>query len=188
MQSSTWTGTVWQVRSFSKYNYLTRSVSNAIGRPIPSLRRPEYETSILPGVAERPRHRVLQTQAERVPSSWGGADHLRRYGQVLSFPLVLLRSLIPYPSCTDRDGTIDMIFPTCESFSTSTGIGHGCSINIAYNKQKPLCASTSPGTGGFGSGKDCRSPDALCVADPDFKFNFQSSPEDEVYIYFPLRG
>jgi hypothetical protein len=116
-------------------------------RPIPSLRRPEYEAAILPGVAERPRHRVLQAQAERVPSSWGRADHLRRYGQVLSFPFVLLGPLISYPRA-DRDGTLDLIFPTCESFSTSTGVGRGCSINIAYNKQKPLCASTSPGAGG----------------------------------------
>lgn len=72
----------------TEYNCLTRSVPNAMDRPIPSLRRPEYETSILPGVAERPRHRVLQAQAERVPSSWGRADHLRRYGQVHSFSFV----------------------------------------------------------------------------------------------------
>ena len=80
---------------------------------------------------------------------------------------------------------MDLIFPTCESFSTSTGVGHGCSINIAYNKQKTLCVSTAPGAGGSGPDKNCRSPDALCVADPDFKFNFQSSNEDDVYTFFP---
>jgi len=154
-------------------------------RPILSLRGPEYETAILPGVAERPRHRILQAQAKRVPSSWGGSNHLRGYGQVLSFLFVLHGSLISYPSA-DRDGTIDLIFPTCESFSTSTGIGRGCSINIAYNKQKPLCASTSPGAGSFGPEKNCRSPDALCVADPDFEFNFQSSPEGDVCTFFSL--
>ena len=91
---------------------------------------------------------------------------------------------IPYPPCADRDGTLDLIFPTCESFSTSTGVGHGCSINIAYNKQKPLCASASPGAGGLGLEKNCRSPDALCVADPDFKLNFQSSQDDDVFTFF----
>ena len=84
-------------------------------------------------------------------------------------------SLIPPPA--DRDGTLDLVFPTCDSFSTSTGIGRSCSINIAYNKQKPLCASTSPE-------KDCRSPEALCVADPDFKFNLESSPGDGVRTLF----
>ena len=137
-------------------------------------------------MAERPRHRDLRAQAEWVPSSWGRADHLRRYGQVLSFPFAFLGSLISYPPCADRDGTVDLIFPTCESFSTSTGIGYGCSINIAYNKQTPLCASTSPGAGGLGPEKNCRSPDALCVADPDFKFNFQSSEGDDVctFLFF----
>ncbi|OBZ75437.1 T-cell immunomodulatory protein [Grifola frondosa] len=43
----------------------------------------------------------------------------------------------------DRDGTIDMIFATCSSVSPSTGIGSDCSINIAFNKQLPLCSSTT---------------------------------------------
>ncbi|KAF8319364.1 hypothetical protein DL93DRAFT_2124690 [Clavulina sp. PMI_390] len=68
----------------------------------------------------------------------------------------------------DRDGTIDMIFPTCESISTSTGIGQKCKINIAYNQQKPLCASTNPAA----PSKNCRLPDQLCSADSDFKFDF----------------
>ncbi|THH05309.1 hypothetical protein EW145_g4893 [Phellinidium pouzarii] len=41
----------------------------------------------------------------------------------------------------DRDGTIDMVFATCASVSSSTGIGKDCYINIAYNQQLPLCAS-----------------------------------------------
>jgi len=100
------------------------------------------------------------------------------------FPILLPWTPYSLSPCADRDGTVDLIFPTCESFSTSTGIGRGCSINIAYNKQKPLCASTSPGAGGFGPERNCRSPDALCVADPDFNFNLQSSPEDDVCIQF----
>lgn len=68
----------------------------------------------------------------------------------------------------DRDGTIDMIFPSCDSISTSTGIGTNCKINIAYNQQKPLCASASPAV----SQKNCRLPDSLCSADSEFKFDF----------------
>lgn len=68
----------------------------------------------------------------------------------------------------DRDGTIDMVFPSCESISPSTGVGSNCKINIAYNQQKPLCASTSPTV----SQKNCRMPNELCSADPAFKFDF----------------
>lgn len=42
---------------------------------------------------------------------------------------------------SDRDGTMDMVFPTCESVSVD-GFGVGCSINIAYNQQRPVCTST----------------------------------------------
>lgn len=63
---------------------------------------------------------------------------------------------------------MDMVFPTCEFISPSTGIGSNCKINIAYNQQKPLCASTSPAV----SQKNCRMPDQLCSADPGFKFDF----------------
>lgn len=72
---------------------------------------------------------------------------------------------------TDRDGTLDMVFPTCASVSTSSGIGKDCSINIAYNKQIPLCQATSlPGT-------RCRDPQALCSADPNFEFSFDAASD-----------
>lgn len=68
---------------------------------------------------------------------------------------------------SDRDGTLDMVFPTCSSFSTRTGIGKDCSINIAYNQQIPLCSATS-----LGGSASCRDPQALCSSDPAFSFDF----------------
>ncbi len=56
----------------------------------------------------------------------------------------------------DRDGTIDVVFPSCE--------GRTCYINIAHNEQMPLCNATSTTA--------CRDPSQLCTADPDFKINF----------------
>ncbi|KAJ6620330.1 hypothetical protein B0H10DRAFT_2163572 [Mycena sp. CBHHK59/15] len=41
----------------------------------------------------------------------------------------------------DRDGTIDMVFATCSSVSSSTGVGTDCALNIAYNKQLSLCTA-----------------------------------------------
>ncbi|KDN33505.1 hypothetical protein RSAG8_13406, partial [Rhizoctonia solani AG-8 WAC10335] len=62
----------------------------------------------------------------------------------------------------DRDGTLDMVFPVCTSFSSQTGVGLDCAIHIAYNTQIPLC----PSAGGISSGGNkCRSPGNLCVAD-----------------------
>ncbi|KAJ3570120.1 hypothetical protein NP233_g4613 [Leucocoprinus birnbaumii] len=42
----------------------------------------------------------------------------------------------------DRDGTMDMVFTSCRSVD-SKGVGSDCYINIAYNQQLPLCASTT---------------------------------------------
>ncbi|KAF8920648.1 hypothetical protein CPB85DRAFT_1272345 [Mucidula mucida] len=61
----------------------------------------------------------------------------------------------------DRDGTIDMIFPTCRDVSRSTGLGKDCEINVVYNEQLPLCASAD----------GCRSPENLCVRDARFRFD-----------------
>ena len=78
----------------------------------------------------------------------------------------------------DRDGTIDMVFATCSSVSSS-GIGSNCNINIAFNKQLPLCASTTDS--GLRNGKRvCRPPEQLCTADPDFKFDFTESSDNDV--------
>ncbi|KAI9355106.1 hypothetical protein DFJ73DRAFT_826194 [Zopfochytrium polystomum] len=71
----------------------------------------------------------------------------------------------------DADGTIDLIYPSCLSKGN-------CFINIAYNKQKPLCKSTTA--------TSCRSIDQLCSPDDDFSFELSSGlpiseflPQDE---------
>ncbi|KAJ3763113.1 hypothetical protein EV360DRAFT_92057 [Lentinula raphanica] len=82
----------------------------------------------------------------------------------------------------DRDGTIDMVFTTCNSVSGSTGVGSNCYINIAFNQQLPLCAaSQTPFSKGV---RICRPPDNLCVADPGFKFEF--SGNSNVFVRFPI--
>lgn len=84
----------------------------------------------------------------------------------------------------DRDGTIDLVFPTCHSVSTSTGMGRGCSINIAYNRQKPLCRkATGSLLGGWQAVMDagntnCRDPERLCEA--DIEFSFDLDPDGDV--------
>ncbi|KAG5717871.1 T-cell immunomodulatory protein [Termitomyces sp. T112] len=85
----------------------------------------------------------------------------------------------------DRDGTIDMVFMTCSSVSTSTGLGSECFINIAYNHQLGLCSSTTDN--GFQKGvRTCRPHNDLCTADPNFKFNLSDSPNNDLFVRFPL--
>jgi hypothetical protein len=98
--------------------------------------------------------------------------------------LVLYYALFYYASSTDyagadRDGTIDMIFATCSSVSQSTGVGTGCSINVAYNRQLPLCeSSTSPSV--VGGKTVCRPLDTLCQRDPNFKFDLSDREANDV--------
>ncbi|KAI9462517.1 hypothetical protein F5148DRAFT_1213282 [Russula earlei] len=84
----------------------------------------------------------------------------------------------------DRDGTIDLLITTCTSVSQSTGLGTNCALNIAYNKQLPLCASSSsfPFPSDPAVAKPCRGPATLCVADPHFSFSF-SGPN---YVSVPI--
>jgi integrin alpha FG-GAP repeat containing protein 1 len=79
----------------------------------------------------------------------------------------------------DRDGTLDMIFPTCFSISKASGVGTDCSINIVYNQQKPLCVDGVS----FLSSSDCRPLDALCTGDKDFKFEFDAR-NSKVRVHF----
>ncbi|KAH7914077.1 hypothetical protein BJ138DRAFT_1144581 [Hygrophoropsis aurantiaca] len=85
----------------------------------------------------------------------------------------------------DRDGTIDMVFPTCSSVS-STGIGSNCVINIAYNKQLPLCASATEHSIDKNGRRTCRSPEELCTADPNFRFDLGTSTKNKAFVQVPL--
>ena len=78
-----------------------------------------------------------------------------------------------------------MLFTTCDSVSSSTGIGSGCAINIAYNKQLPLCASAT--TPSIKNGRRvCRQPQELCVADPDFRFNLHEGADNAEFVRTPV--
>jgi hypothetical protein len=95
------------------------------------------------------------------------------------------------PLSADRDGTMDIVFPTCETHSSSSGVGKTCSINIAYNKQKPLCSSTtssswmSVGQKPMGN-SECRSLDQLCQADEGFGFDL--NPKGDVSVRYRYRS
>lgn len=75
-----------------------------------------------------------------------------------------------------------MVFTTCSSVSSSSGVGSNCYINIAFNQQLPLCGTAQPA---FTKGiRTCRPPDNLCVADPNFKFEFSGDPD--VFVRFQV--
>ncbi|KAG8719560.1 hypothetical protein FRC09_010950 [Ceratobasidium sp. 395] len=75
----------------------------------------------------------------------------------------------------DRDGTLDLVFPVCASYSSVTGIGLDCEIHVAYNKQIPLCSGPG-GVGGVGGGGGkCRELGALCVKDDGFVFDLDAN-------------
>lgn len=78
----------------------------------------------------------------------------------------------------NRDGTIDLIFPTCERV-TGAGVGVLCEINVAYNQQLPLCTLATES--GMRKGvRYCRRPEDLCTADMGFKFNLTNSLDNPV--------
>jgi integrin alpha FG-GAP repeat containing protein 1 len=81
----------------------------------------------------------------------------------------------------DRDGTIDIIFPTCARQSNSAGTGSDCSINIAYNRQVPICSGLNSETTNNGAAEQgklsCRGWGELCVSDPDFSFSFDQGDD-----------
>jgi integrin alpha FG-GAP repeat containing protein 1 len=58
---------------------------------------------------------------------------------------------------------------------TSCNSQQDCDLSIAYNVQVPLCSTSPQRTAG-----PCRDPEALCVADPDFAFNFSKSDDNSV--------
>ncbi|WVW83885.1 hypothetical protein I302_105907 [Kwoniella bestiolae CBS 10118] len=83
----------------------------------------------------------------------------------------------------NRDGSMDIIFPTCKHHAKSTGIGTECTINIAYNKQVPICSTEGSQTTKEGKLK-CRGWGELCVADEGFDFSFEVSDPDFASIPF----
>ncbi|TFL07853.1 hypothetical protein BDV98DRAFT_39823 [Pterulicium gracile] len=85
----------------------------------------------------------------------------------------------------DRDGTIDLVFTTCSSVSSSTGQGSGCSINIAYNQQIPICSSSTPMLSASAPLK-CRTLENLCTADPDFQFDLTDSKDNDAFASFAI--
>ncbi|GFZ43951.1 hypothetical protein JCM24511_01671 [Saitozyma sp. JCM 24511] len=76
----------------------------------------------------------------------------------------------------NRDGSLDIVFPTCDRHSTSTGVGFDCKVNIAYNRQVPACGTEASQYKSDQSLK-CRGWGELCVADDSFEFSFDSSSE-----------
>ena len=83
-----------------------------------------------------------------------------------------------------------MVFPSCSSVS-SAGVGPGCTINIVYNKQLPLCSSaTSPATDKERK-RICRRPEELCTPDPNFKFDVRTEGDNDVgycslFVFFRI--
>lgn len=72
----------------------------------------------------------------------------------------------------DRDGTIDMIFAACPN------VDH-CSIHVAYNQQMPLCKAHPTS-----ADSNCRDPQNLCTADPNFRFSFE--PLQSAFTSLPI--
>jgi hypothetical protein len=99
----------------------------------------------------------------------------------------LLRIWVSLPTASalqlmlDRDGTMDIIFPTCAQHSSSAGTGSDCALNIAYNKQVPICSGISSENVTLGledaQSLKCRGWAELCVGDENFNFTFDTANE-----------
>lgn len=89
----------------------------------------------------------------------------------------------------DRDGTIDVVFPSCD------GKNGPCYINIAYNRQMPLCSEKRDDWFGVGPGgaalpndtRKCRDTESnLCTADDSFSFDFSVSSNNDKLTRIPV--
>jgi integrin alpha FG-GAP repeat containing protein 1 len=87
----------------------------------------------------------------------------------------------------DRDGTIDVVFPSCDS--------NQCYVNIAYNRQMPLCSEKRNDWFGVGPGgaltsnqtANCRDTESnLCTADDSFSFDFDVNPKNDKLTRLPI--
>lgn len=96
-----------------------------------------------------------------------------------------------YP--TDRDGTLDLVFPACRSYNAGSGIGTGCALHLLYNRQIPLCADRSAdwlkiagqAMAGKAQGR-CRKGEELCSADEGMSFSMD--PGDDVRVQAGVTG
>lgn len=73
----------------------------------------------------------------------------------------------------DGDGSIDIVFPVCHN--------KACSIHVVYNQQMGLCSKTQGST----TVAPCRNALQLCVADPNFTFDF-TRPNSQHYVVFDI--
>jgi integrin alpha FG-GAP repeat containing protein 1 len=71
----------------------------------------------------------------------------------------------------DGDGSTDIIFPVCT--------GTVCTVHVVHNQQMGLCSKSQNSSG------SCRSAQHLCIADPNFTFDF-SKPNSKDYIVFDI--
>lgn len=88
----------------------------------------------------------------------------------------------------DRNGAMDIVFPTCKTAKQTNGRGSDCTIDIAWAKQAPLCSGEKSQ---FQSRLDfdmvkgqkevitmqCRGTAELCTADKHFDFDFDEEGE-----------
>lgn len=124
---------------------------------------------------DQPKRFWVQAATIRKAACWHTVDLFRRRWYVLAYGVLLFSN----SKIADRDGTIDMVFATCSSVSRSTGLGNDCYVNVAYNKQLPLCSSTtSPRF--RNDQRVCRAPEELCIADPNFTFDLGDRAGNDV--------
>ncbi|KAI8140634.1 hypothetical protein BJV82DRAFT_621881 [Fennellomyces sp. T-0311] len=74
----------------------------------------------------------------------------------------------------DGDGSVDIVFPVT--------YGAKQQIHVVYNQQMDLCSKS-----GDNDNPDCRKPQELCRADPNFQFDM-ATPDSKGYVIFDLDG
>ena len=167
-------GTVWLVRAISDSTRFERLNLCDSHRLVPRVRRRQHGQPVLPDLGEQQGQRVLACAAPKAAAWDAECDVCGSWcvSSIFRAPLssISVRQTNEYVANTDRDGTIDMMFVTCDTVSSSTGVGTGCKINIAYNRQVPTCSSATQKRTKDGK-LACRAPEDLCIADPDFRFN-----------------